>query len=67
MTALVAPLVYLALNKHSLSECSANYRLDPEAAVKAQIDLVPHGLLVRPDFPAPGTPTSQTPHGKHAS
>ena len=67
VTALVAPLVYLVLNKHSLGACSINYRLDPQAVIEAQIDLVLHGLLVRPDPPAPTTLYSQTPHGKHVS
>lgn len=67
VTALIAPLVYLALNKHSLGACSVSYRLDPRAVIEAQIDLVLHGLLVRPDAPAPCTPEHPTPHGNHAS
>jgi len=66
VTALVALPTCLALNKHSLGAWSANYRLDPEAVIEARIDLILHGLLVRPDPPAPRIPECQLPHGKHA-
>lgn len=66
VTALVGPLVYLALNKHSLGACSVNYRLDPKAVIEAQIDLVLHGLLGRADHPITSTPGSQKLRRKHA-
>ena len=45
VSALVGPLVFLAMNKHSLGACPAGPRLDAKAVIGAQIDLVLHGLL----------------------
>jgi TetR/AcrR family transcriptional regulator len=45
--ALVGPLVFLALNKHSLGACSAAFLLDPKAVIAAQIDMVLFGLVPR--------------------
>ena len=44
VSALVGPLVFLAMNKHSLGACSLAHRLDPQAVIEAQIDLALHGL-----------------------
>ena len=43
--ALVAPLLFLVMNKHSLGACSVGSMLDPKPVIEAQIDLVLHGLL----------------------
>ena len=45
VSALVGPLVFLAMNKHSLGACSLDHRLDPKAVIEAQIDLALNGLL----------------------
>ena len=45
VSALVGPLVFLAMNKHSLGACSAGPLLDAKAVIGAQIDLALHGLL----------------------
>ena len=45
--ALVAPLLFLVMNKHSLGACSAAARLDPMPVIEAHIDLVLHGLEPR--------------------
>ncbi|HEY9064356.1 MAG TPA: TetR/AcrR family transcriptional regulator [Burkholderiaceae bacterium] len=50
--AIVAPLVLLAMNKHSLGACSTAFQLDPKAITEALIDLALHGLQPRP--PQPG-------------
>lgn len=42
--ALIAPLLFLVMNKHSLGACVASARLDPKAVIDAQVDLVLHGL-----------------------
>jgi AcrR family transcriptional regulator len=42
--ALVAPLLFLVMNKHSLGACSSGSMLDPKAIIEAQIDLVLNGL-----------------------
>ena len=42
--ALVAPLLFLVMNKHSLGACVPGAKLDPQAVIGAQIDLVLHGL-----------------------
>ena len=47
--ALVAPLVFLALNKHSIGACDLGELLDPKATIEAQIDMVLFGLQTRPD------------------
>ena len=51
VSALIGPLVFLAMNKHSLGACSMAHMLDPKAVIEAQIDLALHGLMARP----PGT------------
>ena len=51
--ALVGPLVFLALNKHSLGACSAAFMLQPKLVIDALIDMVLHGLVPRPP-PAKG-------------
>jgi AcrR family transcriptional regulator len=43
--ALVAPLLFLVMNKHSLGACSVGSMLDPLPVIEAQIDLVLNGLL----------------------
>ncbi|MEP7058454.1 MAG: TetR/AcrR family transcriptional regulator [Caldimonas sp.] len=42
--ALVTPLLFLVMNKHSLGACSVGSMLDPKPVIEAQIDLVLHGL-----------------------
>jgi AcrR family transcriptional regulator len=42
--ALVAPLLFLVMNKHSLGACVPAAKLDPQAVIGAQVDLVLHGL-----------------------
>ena len=49
--ALVGPLVFLVLNKHSLGACSVTYKLQPKVVIEALIDMVIHGLV--PRAPAP--------------
>lgn len=52
--ALIAPLFFLVMNKHSLGACVASAELDPKAVIEAQIDLVLHGLQApRGAKPAP--------------
>jgi AcrR family transcriptional regulator len=46
--ALVTPLLFLVMNKHSLGACSIGSMLDPKAVIEAQIDLVLHGLEANP-------------------
>ena len=46
--ALVAPLLFLVMNKHSLGACIPNALLDPKAVIEAQIDLVLNGLQAAP-------------------
>lgn len=45
--ALVGPLIFLVLNKHSLGACSISYQLEPRAVITALIDLVLRGLEPR--------------------
>ena len=42
--ALVAPLLFLVMNKHSLDACAGSAKFDPKAVIEAQVDLVLHGL-----------------------
>ncbi len=57
--ALVAPLLFLVMNKHSLGACSAAARLDPIAVIEAHIDLVLHGLERRPAAAAKKAPATR--------
>ena len=45
--ALIAPLLFLVMNKHSLGACAAGAKLDPRAVIEAHLDLVLHGLEPR--------------------
>lgn len=45
--ALIAPLLFLVMNKHSLGACAAGAKLEPMAVIEAHIDLVLHGLEPR--------------------
>lgn len=45
--ALIAPLLFLVMNKHSLGACVPAAKLDARAVIEAQIDLVLHGLEPR--------------------
>jgi hypothetical protein len=45
--ALVGPLVFLALNKHSLGACSAAFLLEPKVVIAALVDMVLYGLVPR--------------------
>jgi AcrR family transcriptional regulator len=45
--AIVGPLVFMVLNKHSLGACSVAFALDPKAVIEALIDLARHGLEAR--------------------
>jgi TetR/AcrR family transcriptional regulator len=42
--ALIAPLLFLVMNKHSLGACITSAKFDPKAVIDAQVDLVLHGL-----------------------
>jgi AcrR family transcriptional regulator len=52
--ALISPLLFLVMNKHSLGACVASAKLDPRAIIEAQIDLVLNGLHA----PARAKPTA---------
>jgi AcrR family transcriptional regulator len=45
--ALIGPLLFLVMNKHSLGACAAGARLDAKSIIEAHIDLVLHGLEPR--------------------
>jgi len=45
--ALTGPLVFLALNKHSLGACGAAFALDPREVIDALLDMVLNGLIPR--------------------
>jgi len=45
--ALVGPLIFLVLNKHSLGACSISFMLQPRAVITALIDMVLNGLEPR--------------------
>jgi TetR/AcrR family transcriptional regulator len=50
--ALVGPLIFLVLNKHSLGACSISFLLQPRAVITALIDMVLNGLVPRDTAPA---------------
>ena len=49
--ALVGPLIFLVLNKHSLGACSISFLLEPRAVITALIDMVLNGLVPRSAIP----------------
>jgi len=54
--ALISPLLFLVMNKHSLGACMPSALLDPRAVIEAQIDLVLNGLLSPAPPPAKAEP-----------
>jgi AcrR family transcriptional regulator len=50
VSALIGPLVFLTMNKHSLGACSTGHLLDAKSVIEAQIDLALNGLVA----PRPG-------------
>ena len=60
--ALVAPMLYLVMHKHSIGACAVNHRIDAHTFIKAQLDLVLHGLQATP--PKPPQPTRAAPRGR---
>jgi len=48
---LIAPLIFLALHKHSFGNCPTGLNLAPGRLVEAQIDIVLRGLLAADDAP----------------
>jgi TetR/AcrR family transcriptional regulator len=47
---ITAPMIFLIMMKHSLAPCSPqDYPLDPERYVNSQVDILLHGLCVRPE------------------
>jgi AcrR family transcriptional regulator len=60
---LVAPLLFLVMNKHSLGACAVDGMPDPKRLIEAQIDLALHGLApararARPSGAASGRPVA---------
>jgi AcrR family transcriptional regulator len=53
---LFAPLIFMALHKHSFGACEGMDSLDPNSVVATHIDLVLHGLLKHP-APTKGKPS----------
>ena len=49
--ALVGPLVFLALNKHSLGACSMALTLQPKVIIGTLVEMVLYGLVPRPALP----------------
>ena len=49
--ALVGPLIFLVLNKHSLGACSISFLLQPRLVITALIDMVLNGLVPRTAAP----------------
>jgi AcrR family transcriptional regulator len=46
--ALVAPMLYLVMHKHSIGACAVGHTIDARAFIQAQLDLVLHGLQAAP-------------------
>ena len=63
--ALVAPLLFLVMNKHSLGACVAGAKLDAKAVIAAQVDLVLHGLQTPAGAARAGRPVKATKADKH--
>jgi len=45
---LVAPLLFMVMNKHSVGACAVGGMPDPKRLIEAQIDLALHGLAPAP-------------------
>ncbi len=49
--ALVAPMLFLMLHKHSIGACGVCHSIDPRAVIAAHLDLVLNGLRAAPPSP----------------
>lgn len=58
---LVAPLLFLVMNKHSLAACAVGGMPDPKRLIEAQIDLALHGLAPAPARARPAERRSERP------
>ena len=56
--ALVAPMLFLVMHKHSIGACGVGHSIDASAFISAQLDLVLHGL--KAPAPATATPTPRS-------
>jgi TetR/AcrR family transcriptional regulator len=54
--ALVAPMLFLVMHKHSIGACGVGHSIDPRAFITAQLDLVLHGLQAPAAAPAKAKP-----------
>ena len=61
--ALVAPMLYLVMHKHSIGACGVGHRIDARTFIAAQLDLVLHGLQVAP--PPNTSGAGQTPGSRN--
>jgi hypothetical protein len=51
--ALVAPMLYLVMHKHSIGACAVGHSIDARTFIAAQLDLVLHGLHAAPPATQP--------------
>jgi hypothetical protein len=58
---LLAPMIFMALHKHSIGACTAHEQIDPDAVIATHIDLVLNGLAMRPaaELIRPPTPCTE--------
>lgn len=54
----LAPMLFLAMWKHSLGTCSASAQLIPEEYISVQVETILHGLSIRQPPPTPITEKS---------
>lgn len=58
--ALMAPMLYLMVHKHSIGACPGlEHLFDPQRVIAAEVDLMLNGLLPRGPSDAPASPRSQ--------
>lgn len=60
-TALMAPVIFMALHRHSFGACPVNngVEIDPAMVLQTHLELVLRGLEVRPAAPAPAEGAAQ--------
>ena len=59
---LIAPMIFLVTWKHSMASCVPGARgIDPVGFINCQLDLLLHGMLLRPGASPPPTPPLSSP------
>jgi TetR/AcrR family transcriptional regulator len=64
--ALMAPMLFLVMHKHSIGACGVGHSIEPRRFIATHVDLVLHGLARREPAAASARPAGETPSASKA-